>query len=168
MSIDYVKFMESKRKMLGHLKEVYLGEVDEQELDHSQQIMTLVPVLLKSEISLEMRSFLLQQYAEIKGYLRDQNMSQLNRKDFYEQAAEVATSEEDDAAAREAYGEQQFKELVGYLDDETAEAIQKTADELELFKSQMPFVIKSSLGMAEDDIVGPEEIKEFEEKDREF
>ena len=168
MSVDYVKFMESKRAMLRHLKDVFLGVVDEQELDHSQQVMTLIPVLLKSEISLELRSFLLRQYVEIKGYLRDQSISQLNRKDFYEQAAEVVASEEDNAAAHEAYGEQQFRELVGYLDDATATSIQKNADEHELFKSQMPYVIKSSLGMAEDDIVGPEEIKEFEEKDREF
>ena len=160
--------MESKRKTLDHLAKVYRGEVNETELDHSQQVVTLIPVLLKSSISLELKSFLLQQYAEIKGHLRDQNMALLSRSDFYDQAAEMAELEKSYAAEREAYGEYMFKELVDYLEDDVAEAINKTAEEHELFKSQMPDVIKSSLGMAEDDVIGPDEVKDFEEKDREF
>ena len=126
MSVDYVKFMQEKRKILQHLKKVYAGEVDEEELDHSQQIVSLIPVLLASKISIEMRAFLLRQYSEIKGNIRDQNLGLLERNDFYTQAVEDIEQEDSFAAQQEASNEVMFTNLVGYLDDEdTASSIEK-------------------------------------------
>lgn len=168
MSVDYKNFMESKSAQLKHLQEVYRGEADEQELDHSQQIVTLIPNLLKSPLSQEIRSLLLRHYSEIRGTIRDQNLSLLSRADLYAHAAEAAELEEAFAAERGNSGDGLFKELIGYLDTETQEALNKTIAEHELFKSQMADVVKSYVGMSSEDVVGPREIKEFDGSDKDF
>lgn len=169
MSIDYVKFMEWKRTSLKHLKEVYSGTTDEEELDHSNLVTTLIPVLLRSDISASMRAFLLRQYSEIRGTIRDQNLGLLERNDFYLQAVDDTVQEEDFAAQRETIGATQFNELVDYFDDDDiAEVIKKAAEEHEVFKNSMGDVIKSSVGLSADSVIGPEELMLFENMDLEI
>lgn len=160
--------MEGTRKQLSHLQQVYSGEVDEKELDHSYQVITFIPVLLKSKLSQELRALLLRQYSEIKGVLRDQELGLLNRSDFYEHAAEEAELEALFAAERETLGDRQFVRLLGYLDDDTKANLEKIAGEHELFKSQMAVMVKSTLGIPFDDVVGPKDIRDFEETEKEY
>ena len=169
MSVDYVKFMSGNRTILKHLQEVYLGNVDEAEQDHSHLVTSLIPVVLKSSISDALRAFVLRQYAEIQGNIRDTNLSLLERNSFYLQAADDVKREEDFNSQREVIGSTQFDELLGYFDDEDlADAVKKAAEEHEVFKNSMGDVIKSSLGLSSDSVIGPEEVVMFLEKDRDF
>lgn len=161
MSVDYEIFMEGLRDKYTHLQEVFDGTSQEEQKDHTYLVLAFLPVILNSRVSGEMRSLALREYTEMYGALRDSSLGLLNRNDFYKHARDTSAKEavrSDDLRAQSA---KKFQVLKEYLSEEEQTTITETEAEYELFKSQLSLVIKSDLGIPEDQVVGPKEVNEY-------
>lgn len=166
MSVDYTTFMEGLSLEMEHLKDVYRGEAQEQELDHSYLAISIIPVLLNSSTSIEMRSYILRQYVEIQGRLRDNTLANMTRSAFYSFAAIEAEKEAKYYDQKRANSFKVFSDLVEYLGDDEQAILNTTIAEHTLFKSQLSNVIKSIIGIPEENPVGPKDVEEYLSKQR--
>jgi hypothetical protein len=161
MSVDYEIYMDGLRDKYLHLQEVYSGTSQEATLDETYTTLAFIPVVLASKVSAEMRSLALREYSEMMGAFRDMSLGLLGRNGFYEHAAEIAGKEAthyDDLRAKSA---KKFQVLKEYLDSDQQDAIAEVEQEYELFKTQLALVIKSTLEIPEDQVVGPREVLEY-------
>ena len=162
MSEDYKFFLQGMKKQLDHMKQVYTGDIQEEEQDYSFQALSDIPVLLKSNISVEMKSFLLAQYVEIKGNIRDTALGDMSRESFYNFAAERAEKEALNADEKKTLSQRNFSDLIEYLGEEFGSIIKIIEIEHEKFKSQLSDVIRSKLGIPLDRTVGSKEVEEYQ------
>lgn len=161
MSVDYSVYLDGLSKEMAHLKDVYSGNIQEEELDHSYQALSQIPVLLKSAISIEMRSFILRQYSEILGNRRDNALATMTRHTFYTFASDMADKEAKYYDELRSISNRIFADLTEYLDDDNREIIENSSSDHELFKSQLADVIKSTIGIPEDRKTGPRDVEEY-------
>ena len=118
MSIDYEFYLQGLKKEFAHQAEVLTGEAQEVNNDQSYRSISDIPVLLNTDVSIEMRSVLLAHYTEIQGGNRDAMLGELTRESFYSAAAKAVAKEAILADAKRAAASAYFKDLQGYLGDE--------------------------------------------------
>lgn len=161
MSVDYELYMEGLREKYLHLQEVYSGTEQEATLDETYTVLAFIPVILNSKVSAEMRSLAFREYTEMQGALRDSALGLLTRNSFYEHASVVASKDSKRSDDLRAQSAKKFQVLKENLGQDQQDAITDVEAEYELFKSQLSLVIKSKLGIPEDQVVGPKEVFEY-------
>ena len=162
MSQDYEFYLQGIKKELEHQVEVLKGLEVDKDIDQSYRTISDIPVLLNSDISLEMKALILSQYAEIQGGNRDAMLGELTRDAFYSAAAEHASKEAVMTDAKMASSAAYFKDLQEYLGEEIAAIIEAIEVEHKNFKGQLPNVIKSKLGIPLDEAVGVGEVTDYQ------
>ena len=162
MSIDYEFYLQGRKKEYDHQAQVLSGEVVETSVDQSYRSISDIPVLLNTDISIEMRSVVLAHYTEIQGGNRDAMLGELTRDAFYTSAAEHSEKEATLADAKRASASAYFKDLQGYLGEEIEEIVEAIEEDHRNFKGQLPSVIKSKLGIPIDEVVGVSEVTDYQ------
>ena len=108
-----------------------------------------------------MRSLIFREYAEMQGSLRDSSLGLLTRDHFYKHAQAMSSKDAKRSDDLKAQSAKKFQVLKEFLGETEQEAITKVEKEYELFKSKLSDVIKSNLGIPEDQVVGPKEVLEY-------
>jgi hypothetical protein len=161
MSVDYQLFQEGIKEKLNHLAQVYRGEIQEEELDHVYEIVAALPTILRTPTSVEQNSIAQREYIEMMGNLRDSSLSTLGRYDFYQFAARQSELESKRAENRRARSEALFEQLKEYLSTENKEILDQIDADYQTFKQQLTDIVKSSLQIPEERVVGPKEVIEY-------
>jgi len=143
---------------------VFTGESQDEELDSSYLIKASIPALLKTSISTEMRTHLLRQHIEIEGVARDVSLAEMGRDVFYAFAAEASRKEAVHFKSRKAENDVQFQTLKQYMPAEAEADITNLDESYDLFNDQLPNIVKSTLGIPEDGIIGIAEASEYKDK----
>jgi len=162
MSMDYEFYLQGLKAEFEQQAKVFTGAAVEKKLDQSYRSISDIPVLLNSEISIDMRALVLSQYTEIQGGNRDAMLGELTRDAFYDLAAQHAEKEAVLADANRSSSSAYFKDLQEYLGDEVGPLIEAIEEEHKNFKGQLPNVIKSKLGIPVDEVVGVGEVVDYQ------
>ena len=155
MSSDYNSYIAETIKIFENEARALLGEETSYTPETTHLITTHLPVLLSMELSQGLRTFLLLQYVEIQGTLRDMHLGELSREDLYRHASLVASREQKRSALKKSWMVTTYESIKLHLTEEDQAILKQLDEEHEEFKTQLENVVKSKLNIAEEENIRP-------------
>jgi len=117
-SVDYRAYCEASVRELSRLTRVYLGSEDDKVLEAQHLNIDHLDKLLSGPLSPALRSLYMQEYSEIRAYLRAVAVVGLTRRDHYLDAATKAAYDSANLRDSAAFNESLGAAFMGALPEE--------------------------------------------------
>lgn len=166
MSSDYAQFAAEQVDQLANIAKMLTGEAYPQDLDPLQFIMQQLPVMLAMPLPGELRSLVLAQYVDIQAALRDMELGEMSREDFFRLGALTATRDINRLQSKSSQFAVEYAAIKVRMSKEDKEILDQLDSEHTDFRQHLNSIVKSSLNIADEEQLSAKDVLAYIAKER--